>query len=79
MDRVAIPAVVEVNDLHIWESGSEQKLLSAHLKSGGESPDHTEIIRTALEMLNKKYGINHPTIQILPASAGEMEQCNHCN
>lgn len=78
-DLLAISGVAEVNDLHIWESGSEQRLLSAHLKSGGESSDHTEIIRTALEMLSKKYGINHPTIQILPVSAGEMEQCTHCN
>ena len=30
-DLLAIPAVVEVNDLHIWETGSDQKLLSAHI------------------------------------------------
>jgi len=78
-DLLAIPAVAEVNDLHIWETGSEQRLLSVHLKSSGESSDHTEIIRTAREMLNKKHGINHPTIQVLPASADEMEHCNHCN
>jgi len=78
-DLLAIPAVAEVNDLHIWETGSEQRLLSVHLKSSEESSDQTEIIRIAREMLNKKHGINHPTIQVLPASADEMEHCNHCN
>ncbi len=78
-DLLAIPAVAEVNDLHIWQTGAEQKLLSAHLVSGEKSPDHETIIRTVQEMLLKKYGINHTTIQILPFSAAEMEHCNHCN
>jgi len=78
-DLLAIPAVAEVNDLHIWQTGAEQKLLSAHLVSGGDSPDHEAIIRTVQEMLLQKYGINHTTIQILPFNAGEMEHCSHCN
>jgi cobalt-zinc-cadmium efflux system protein len=78
-DLLAIPAVAEVNDLHIWETGAEQKLLSAHLKSGEESPDHEAIIRAVQEMLIHKYGINHTTLQILPFTAGEMEHCDHCN
>ncbi|MDD5100285.1 MAG: cation diffusion facilitator family transporter [Syntrophales bacterium] len=78
-DLLTIPAVSEVNDLHIWETGSEQKLLSAHLVSGEDNPDHETIIRAVQEMLLHKYGINHTTLQILPASAGEMEHCSHCN
>jgi cobalt-zinc-cadmium efflux system protein len=78
-DLLAIPAVAEVNDLHIWQTGAEQKLLSAHLVSGGDTPDPEAIIRTVQEMLLRKYGINHTTLQILPASAGAMEHCNHCN
>ena len=78
-DLLAIPAVEEVNDLHIWQTGADQKLLSAHLKSGEDSPDHETIIRAVQEMLLQKYGINHTTIQILPLSAGEMEHCSHCN
>ena len=78
-DLLAIPAVAEVNDLHIWQTGADQKLLSAHIKSGEESPDHETIIRAVQEMLLHKYGINHTTLQILPFSAGEMEHCSHCN
>ncbi len=78
-DLLAIPAVAEVNDLHIWQTGTEQKLLSAHLVSREDVPDHETIIRSVQDMLLRKYGINHTTIQILPLSAGEMEHCNHCN
>jgi cobalt-zinc-cadmium efflux system protein len=78
-DLLAIPAVAEVNDLHIWETDADQKLLSAHLQSKGESSDSEAIIRSAQEMLLQKYGINHTTLQILPFSAGEMEHCSHCN
>ena len=71
--------MAEVNDLHIWQTGSEQKLLSAHLISGEDVPDHEAIIRSVQEMLLHKYGINHTTIQILPHSVKTMDHCNHCN
>ena len=78
-DLLAIPAVAEVNDLHIWQTGTGQKLLSAHLKSEDNVPDHEAIIRTIQEILHDSYGINHTTIQLLPSSVVGMEHCNHCN
>lgn len=78
-DLLAIPSVAGVKDLHIWQTGSRQTLLSAHLKSSDDSPNHEEIIRAVQEMLMHKYGINHTTIQLLPALAEEMKHCNHCN
>jgi cobalt-zinc-cadmium efflux system protein len=78
-DLLAIPAVAEVNDLHIWQTGADQTLLSAHLLSKGEPAEGEEIIRSAQEMLLHKYGINHTTLQILPSSVEEMELCSHCN
>jgi len=78
-DLLAISSVAAVNDLHIWQTGTRQKLLSAHLKSTDDSPDHEKIIRTVQDMLMHKYGISHTTIQLLPLSAEDMEHCNHCN
>ena len=78
-DLLSVTGVSEVNDLHIWQTGSGQKLLSAHLISDDESPDHEQIIRTVQEILHDSYGINHTTIQLLPPSTVEMEHCNHCN
>jgi len=78
-DLLAIPGVAEVNDLHIWETGTGRRLLSAHLVSGEDSPDHEAMIRIIQGMLIEKYGINHTTLQILPLTARTMEHCNHCN
>jgi cobalt-zinc-cadmium efflux system protein len=78
-DLLAIPDVADVGDLHIWQTSANQKLLSAHLKSTENSPNHQAIIRAVQEMLMHKYGINHTTIQLLPSSVGDMEHCNHCN
>jgi cobalt-zinc-cadmium efflux system protein len=78
-DLLSVSGVAEVNDLHIWQTGTGQKLLSAHLVSADETPDHEQIIRAVQEILHESHGIDHTTIQLLPSSAREMEHCNHCN
>jgi cobalt-zinc-cadmium efflux system protein len=78
-DLLSVSGVAEVNDLHIWQTGTGQKLLSAHLVSADETPDHEQIIRAVQEILHESHGIDHTTIQLLPSSAHEMEHCNHCN
>jgi len=65
--------------MHIWQTGTGQKLLSAHLVSDDEAPDHEQIIRAVQKILHEDHGIDHTTIQLLPSSAREMEHCNHCN
>ena len=79
IDLLSIPGVAEVNDLHVWRTGTNRKLLSAHLLMTEGSSDSETIIRQAQEMLLRKYEINHTTLQILPFSAGDMAHCNHCN
>ncbi|MDA8123730.1 MAG: cation diffusion facilitator family transporter [Deltaproteobacteria bacterium] len=76
---LAIEDVKEVNDLHIWQTGTDQILLSAHFVSSGEPADNERIIRAAQEVLFEKYGINHATVQIVSASSEAMAHCNHCN
>lgn len=78
-DLLALPAVAEVMDLHIWQTGADQRLLSAHIRMAEGSADSGAVIRSAQEILVHKHGINHTTLQILPFSAEEMEHCNHCN
>lgn len=78
-DLLSVSGVAEVNDLHIWQAGAGQNLLSAHLKSGEVMPDHEAIIRAVQEILHERYGINHTTIQLMPSSVEKMEHCNHCN
>ena len=77
-DLQAIDGVAEVNDLHIWRTGADQRLLSAHVVTTGDA-DSEAIIRSAQEILLRRYGINHTTLQILPSTARAMEYCSHCN
>lgn len=78
-ELLAIDDVAEVKDLHIWQTGEDQNLLSAHIRMAEGSGNGENIIRKAQEVLLRSFGINHATIQILPFSADEMEHCNHCN
>ena len=77
-DLLALDGVHEVNDLHIWQTGTDQKLLSAHLVTKGDA-DGEAIIRSAQEILLHRHGINHTTLQLLPSTAEAMEYCSHCN
>ena len=77
-DLMAIDGVAEVNDLHIWQTGADQRLLSAHVVTKGDA-DSEAIIRSAQEILLHRHGINHTTLQILPSTARAMEYCSHCN
>lgn len=72
----SIEGVCKVNDLHIWQSGSSQLLLSAHLTMAPDLNDSEGIIKSAHEMLRQKYGINHATIEILPYGAEKTVCCN---
>ncbi len=78
-DLLALTGVAEIKDLHIWETGEDHRLLSAHVRMVEGFTDSGAVIRSAQEILVRKHGINHTTLQILPFSAGEMEHCNHCN
>ncbi|HKE81463.1 MAG TPA: cation diffusion facilitator family transporter [Solirubrobacteraceae bacterium] len=66
----AQPGVVEVHDLHVWEVTSGFPALAAHVlvKPG----DDCHGVRRSLQaMINERFGINHVTLQVDHAPAGE--------
>ena len=78
----ALPGIIEVNDLHIWQTGSENKLLSAHLKTKDLEPkERMKIIAKAQDFLEKDYHIEHVTLQIVSEEETKILKltCNHCN
>jgi cobalt-zinc-cadmium efflux system protein len=77
-DLLALDGVQEVNDLHIWQTGTNQKLLSAHLVTK-EDANGEAIIRSAQEILHHRHGIGHTTLQLISSTAEAMEHCTHCN
>jgi cobalt-zinc-cadmium efflux system protein len=74
--------IKKVSDLHIWQTGSRDRFLSAHLiideMSDGERVKILAKIRTLIET---KYSIPHQTLQMV--SEREIKAiglaCEHCN
>ncbi len=67
----ALPGVVDVHDLHIWNMSAEGVALSAHLSLAG-GDDWLGLLGHARRMLSTEYGIRHATLQPtwpMPAAA----------
>jgi len=74
--------IKSVNDLHIWQTGSNNRFLSAHLVVDKiNQKERTEILAKIIALLKKRFDIHHPTIQMV--SKQEIEamklECEHCN
>jgi cobalt-zinc-cadmium efflux system protein len=60
---IALPAITEVHDLHVWEVTSGFPALSAHVLVGTEDDCHQA--RKDLEaVLHDRFGIEHTTLQV---------------
>ena len=60
---LAIPGVVEVHDLHVWEVSSGFPALSAHVLVGQEADCHRARLQLA-DLLEKRFDIHHSTLQV---------------
>ena len=71
----AIPGVYAVHDLHIWDMTANEAALSSHivLERMDEWP---QVLEKAREVLEKKYGISHITLQ--PEPVEEMKKRFMC-
>lgn len=74
--------VTSINDLHIWQTGSHDRFLSAHMIIDEmDKNNETKILAKIMELLKEKYNIHHTTLQMV--SEQEMKEigleCEHCN
>lgn len=79
---LAMSGVVEIKDLHIWQTGSDNLLLSAHLETTELNPkERVELIAAAQAFLKEQYHISHVTLQIISTEETKMVDlnCEHCN
>ena len=68
--------MVEVHDLHVWEVTSGFPALSAHvLVRAGE--DCHQRRRELRRLLHERFEIDHTTLQVEHAHAGELIQLDH--
>ncbi len=60
---IAVPGVIEVHDLHVWEVSSGFPALSAHVLVGREADCHSA--RREMEAtLHERFGLDHTTLQV---------------
>lgn len=74
--------VRKANDIHIWQTDSNSRFLSAHLEIENlDNGERNELLCSIQKKLDKEFKINHSTIQIISASEQEKIKfyCNHCN
>jgi cobalt-zinc-cadmium efflux system protein len=74
--------VISVNDLHIWQTGSKDRFLSAHMIINEmEKPERVKVLAKIITKLKDKYNVHHATIQMV--SEQEIKEigleCEHCN
>lgn len=76
----AAGGVVEIHDLHIWQVSSERVALSAHVVIG-DMNEWPSILDQLVELLEREFGIDHPTLQAEPAGQRDCgtgdEDCSH--
>jgi len=68
----ALPAVLEVHDLHIWMVSSKTVALSVHLVA----KDHNSALSNAKELLKEQFKINHTTIQTENPDYYDVDDCH---
>jgi cobalt-zinc-cadmium efflux system protein len=70
------PGVTQVHDLHVWEIGSGETAVSAHVLVDSEHDCHA-VGATLRDLLGEQYGIHHVTLQVDHQPApGEPD--SHC-
>ena len=76
------PNVKSANDIHIWQTDSSSRFLSAHVEiENVENGKRNELLYEMQEKLLRKFNIHHTTIQMVSTTGAEKQKliCNHCN
>lgn len=68
----AVEGVLGVHDLHLWSTGSDHPMLSAHIRVAEETlPAGPVLVARLRGLLEEKYGIEHSTLQVECVDCGQ--------
>ena len=76
------PKVKQAKDIHIWQTDSNSRFLSAHLEiEDMQNGERNNLLCRIQGKLLQDFNINHTTIQMVSATEAEKLKlnCNHCN
>ncbi len=65
---VSMPGVTQVDDLHVWATGTSQTALTAHLVMPAGADD--EFLKRAAQLLEERHDITHATLQVARSPLG---------
>lgn len=77
-----IPMVHQIDDLHVWQTGSDNRFLSAHIVTGAsDNADRNQLLGSIQRVLVEQFGISHTTVQLVgpEAAADPALSRDHCN
>lgn len=76
-----ISGVKEVNDLHIWQTGSNNIFLSVHVLIDNLKDEKRNLLLCEIKnMIKEKFNIEHTTIQMVHETQQKLNDiCTHCN
>lgn len=80
-DLLGIRDIETVSDLHVWNTGSKDVVLTAHVVAKMTTDkDYIEKLKSIRDVVCESYGITHSTIQLVPSGArsGLEDVCQHC-
>ena len=73
-----LPGVEAIHDLHIWPMSTTETALTAHMVMSA-LPDNDEFLGEVARVLNDRFSIKHPTIQLERDGSGVFcHQSEHC-
>jgi cobalt-zinc-cadmium efflux system protein len=73
-----LPGVEAIHDLHIWPMSTTETALTAHMVMSA-LPDNDEFLGEVAKVLNERFSIKHPTIQLERDGSGVFcHQSEHC-
>jgi cobalt-zinc-cadmium efflux system protein len=76
-DIAALPGVTDVHDLHIWEIGSRQYSLSAHIVvDDAKVSEYLELLRDIKGMLRDEHKVVHTTLELETEPCPPGEECH---
>ena len=81
-DLLSVKGVQRVSDLHVWNTGSNDVVLTAHVVADIKNDtDYAATMKLIHDIVNETYHISHLTIQLVPVDAENKlkDICVHCS
>jgi len=71
----ALPGIIDVHDVHIWQLGMNENSASLHVVSDASTDEVVATVRAAMQ---KHFKLSHVTVQVESSSAVEKVACGAC-